>query len=421
MIIINNIEELRKITNDYNEVYIYGAGFLGKCAVEIFKERLNRTIEGFIVTEKHDEHSINGIQVLDIDEATNLFEKSESIVLICANKKNQLQIIGQLKRRSIYSYGVIDEGLILVEEPKLLYTGYDNLNGPIVLTYHRICDYKENFWKLAIDPSEFEKQIIILKEKYKIVPLEECLNSKDSNTISITFDDGYYDNYVFAVPILTKYSIPATFYISTYNINNKRWFWWDVLAHCTLYDYGARSIKYKGILYDLDNPINRQKCCMSIHADLKKMSADNREDILSKLFRFENYDYFPFNRTMTESEIKEIASNSLFEIGSHTKSHISLEYMRGADAFREIIDANDCLEEITGTTVRSFSYPYGDVGDSSIINNLSFETARTCKIGRVFDKVNPLFLPSVPIFPDTDITHLEMIVAKETYLRGVIL
>lgn len=67
----------------------------------------------------------------------------------------------------------------------------------------------------------FEKQLKYLqKNNFTILKLSELferLNSGKpiSNCVCLTFDDGYKDNVDFAYPLLKKYKIPATIFVST--------------------------------------------------------------------------------------------------------------------------------------------------------------------------------------------------------------
>ncbi|MBU2590563.1 MAG: polysaccharide deacetylase family protein [Nitrospinae bacterium] len=74
----------------------------------------------------------------------------------------------------------------------------------------------------------FEWQMKYLKKRYTILSLDELLAYIDGKVkldrpgVAITFDDGWFDNFVYAYPILKKYNIKATIFVSTGNIWDKR-------------------------------------------------------------------------------------------------------------------------------------------------------------------------------------------------------
>src|SRR3989338_10191242 len=82
----------------------------------------------------------------------------------------------------------------------------------------------------------FEEMIRHLKKEYNIISLEKAidlLKSKDDipeNTVVITFDDGYRDNYINAFPILKKYQVPATIFITAGVINNGDTLWYSAVV-----------------------------------------------------------------------------------------------------------------------------------------------------------------------------------------------
>lgn len=91
-------------------------------------------------------------------------------------------------------------------------------NKASILMYHSVGD---NGLFFTVKTSEFEKQLKFLKAKgYKCLKLSELLEKKNNGEslhkcVSITFDDGYVDNLEVALPLLEKYSIPATLFVVT--------------------------------------------------------------------------------------------------------------------------------------------------------------------------------------------------------------
>lgn len=89
-----------------------------------------------------------------------------------------------------------------------------------ILMYHSISPQATKKTMLAVSPQSFERQMRFLKDRhYNVIPLEEAVRLiKDKKsipykTVVITFDDGYKDNYTYALPILKKYRLPATAFI----------------------------------------------------------------------------------------------------------------------------------------------------------------------------------------------------------------
>lgn len=87
-----------------------------------------------------------------------------------------------------------------------------------ILMYHSI-GVNNKF--STVTPKKFEDQLKYLKEKgYTIIPLEEMIariQKKKSiyKCISITFDDGFEDFYLTVFPLLRKYEIPASLFVTT--------------------------------------------------------------------------------------------------------------------------------------------------------------------------------------------------------------
>lgn len=89
-----------------------------------------------------------------------------------------------------------------------------------ILMYHSVCPEAAKENKLNITTRAFEKQMRFLKKhRYNVITVEELaglLLAKKKippKTVAITFDDGYRDNYLYALPILKKYGLRATVFI----------------------------------------------------------------------------------------------------------------------------------------------------------------------------------------------------------------
>src|SRR4029453_18503244 len=74
---------------------------------------------------------------------------------------------------------------------------------------------------ISVTPERFERQVAFLARRFDLVDLDAALARARRGggrggrrpPVVITFDDGYRDNAVHAVPILARHGVPATFYV----------------------------------------------------------------------------------------------------------------------------------------------------------------------------------------------------------------
>lgn len=92
-----------------------------------------------------------------------------------------------------------------------------------VLMYHAV---NMSGWKHAIEPKVFETQIAWLSKHREVVPLTDVVSYVRGDrlltrsAVAVTFDDGYEDFLEVAVPILEKYKVPATLFLTTDLVHN---------------------------------------------------------------------------------------------------------------------------------------------------------------------------------------------------------
>lgn len=122
-----------------------------------------------------------------------------------------------------------------------------------VLMYHSIDD-NDKATKLSVSPETFARQMEFLhRNKYNVVGLDEAVSylrerkKIPSKTVAITFDDGYYNNYKYAYPVLKRYNIPATVFIIVNKIGQPGWLGWRELKEMSdsgLITVGSHTISH---------------------------------------------------------------------------------------------------------------------------------------------------------------------------------
>ncbi|MEN6433546.1 MAG: polysaccharide deacetylase family protein [Smithella sp.] len=104
-----------------------------------------------------------------------------------------------------------------------------NKNVPILM-YHSVSDEKEKlhpYYHVNTSPAVFYAHMLYLHENnYSVInlqDLEKSFDTRDSSKyVVITFDDGFRDFYTNAFPILREYRFPATVFLPTDFIGNKK-------------------------------------------------------------------------------------------------------------------------------------------------------------------------------------------------------
>ena len=89
----------------------------------------------------------------------------------------------------------------------------------VVVTFHRVNDWMEEDG-ITCNSAKFEAFCEFFRRHFRVVPLSEqiagCREGRGTGgTLSITFDDGYRDNFEVVAPILRRLGLPAAFFVAT--------------------------------------------------------------------------------------------------------------------------------------------------------------------------------------------------------------
>ena len=301
-----------------------------------------------------------------------------------------------------------------------------------ILAYHRVADIEFDPQLLAVAPQHFAEQLEVLCENYQPMSLVDFVSNLKRGTlprraVALTFDDGYADNLFNAKPLLEKYSVPATAFITAGHVGHEREFWWDQLAHVLLepgelpeeieLDVGGNPRRGKlserthyteeeymrlrswnvGLA---DNPTPRHDGYRLLCKLFKTMDTETRNANIERLFPYEGYSRQarPTHRTLSESELKDLAKDGLVEVGAHTITHPLLSGLSVQHQREEIRLSKRMLEDMIGRRVVSFAYPFG-TDDSytadtvAIVREEGFSQACSNFSGRIWRLTDRYQLP----------------------------
>ena len=108
--------------------------------------------------------------------------------------------------------------LIIIAILVILLLAFNKSAVPVFL-YHQVNPISSN-----VSPEIFEEHLKIIKKyNMKTITISEYYNNNiDKNSMLLTFDDGYYDNFKYVFPLLKKYNMKATIFLNTLYIMDKR-------------------------------------------------------------------------------------------------------------------------------------------------------------------------------------------------------
>ncbi len=258
------------------------------------------------------------------------------------------------------------------------------MQGGLILCYHRINNDSHSYLQLLgkhfrIEDSEysriipstkvenFEKQMRYLSRFYHPVPLEDIVQhirngtSPPPKSVAITFDDGYRDNYDNAYPILKKYGIPATIFLTTGYIDTDEIPWWDKVYYVLSQAKEGEPLSTELPRAKFNEPFNKKSIKRVIQM-LKQLEEKEKKSIIAELTDQRDLkvnDFAEKNLMLSWEEVREMSNNGI-SFGAHTLTHPLLPRVPSDQARDEIYISKDIIEQQIGKSVNIFAYPGGD-------------------------------------------------------------
>lgn len=246
---------------------------------------------------------------------------------------------------------------------------------PKFFMFHRFTNVRRDSGS-AMSAESFEKQLQVLKNgPWKVVALRDYLQIHREKQkmppylVVLTIDDGYLDFYDVAYPLLLKYNLPATFFVTTKFVEGKFWLWHDRI-HYILENTMEKEFSF--VLGEQERSFSL--VTNSDRSDIWKVFSDyciqvRNEDKWETLSRLEKtlkvtLPESPSNKYSAVSwqQLQEMAENNI-EIGSHTIHHPILSKIDSAQLEIEIALSKKIITEKLNIPVQSFCYPNGQKND----------------------------------------------------------
>lgn len=212
--------------------------------------------------------------------------------------------------------------------------------------YHVVSDTEKLHYKNLYpvkSVKEFKEDLDSLLTHFSPISLNELLELVQSGKKSkkkvfhLTFDDGLEELYSVVAPILKEKNIPATFFINTDFLDNKKLFY-----------------RFKASLLT-------EKFAASGMLDLA-YGHENDIDVLAETLGYDFNEYLETEQPYLTSKQLQSLINDGFTIGGHSKNHPLYRGISEEDQVIQTLTSVDYLVEQFELTYKVFSFPFTDEG-----------------------------------------------------------
>ncbi len=298
----------------------------------------------------------------------------------------------------------------------------------VVFTLHSLNAHpKREFdpnYLLDITPEFLEKSIqIIHQHGFDCVSLDEALirlaDPQAKKFVALTFDDGYRSVRDYALPILAKYNVPSTLFVTSSFAEGTGELWWlqleYILRHAeeiTVTFNGQRQI------LPLHTHALKKQAWKRLYWRLRTLDEPFMRAAIAQLARKNNITLPNFAKElcMTWDELRDVARDPLVTIGAHTVNHYMLAKWPESIAREELEHSANHIKNELGVFPRHLAYPVGDCTSAhrrefALAKEVGFAAAWTTRPGHLFSENlnHPTALPRLSLNGNyQDPRYLEM-------------
>jgi len=297
-----------------------------------------------------------------------------------------------------------------------------------ILCYHGIGE-SGNPLGVVLTRELFERQMRFLRENYRVVSMEEACRelrggAKSEPAVAITFDDGYSSAYTIAFPVLQKYRLPATVYLTIESVETGQIAWYDrVFLAMALAPSGELHLDLLGrCRFLLNSPEERLRAALEVVALLRTLPNSQRRRCCALL---ENQISLPQDalseRVLTWEQIHAMQQAGI-SFGSHTLTHPVVSQLAPQELEQELGSSKSLLEQKLGAPVLDFAFPFGKASDCSsaaldVLARCGYRSAATTVPGVNTPQVNPFELRRLQVGFDGSLARFAFDLCR-AFLRG---
>jgi peptidoglycan/xylan/chitin deacetylase (PgdA/CDA1 family) len=241
-----------------------------------------------------------------------------------------------------------------------------------IVTYHHIDETRPDapFDPEVADasPAQFRRQLESLVRYCTPITIGELIRAVDGealppNPVMVTFDDGYRTCHDVALPILKSVGVPATFFVSTSFVSERRLYWWERIAIIVARGTRDRARVPYPALRDLErrDPKLRAQLVAMIK-NTPNLDIDRFLDELSTGFGVEwsreREARYADELIMSWDQVRALEAAGM-DVESHGRRHRVLQTLDDRELTDELTGSKVELEAQLGRPIRAVAYPVG--------------------------------------------------------------
>jgi peptidoglycan/xylan/chitin deacetylase (PgdA/CDA1 family) len=228
---------------------------------------------------------------------------------------------------------------------------------------------------MYVTAETFAMQMLWLKRYFSVISFAELLRlwsegawSSERRYCVLTFDDGWLDNYTYALPVLKRNALPATVFLPTAFVGTDRWFWPEQVAwlwrHTTSQSEEKRSKTVDVLQKEFSWLGGLGTSPTTAHVDRLvercKSQAQEEIDALISAWGRQLEVVLPRDRQVINWEEAREMSAAGVSFGSHSATHRLLTRLAPEEVRLEVEMSWKALKEKAVAAVPVFCYPNGD-------------------------------------------------------------
>lgn len=244
-----------------------------------------------------------------------------------------------------------------------------------IFLFHGVVTFCEwpvrNYTRKHLPQSEFERFCQAFSEWGHPLSLDDVPRIWNSPSefvpysFAISFDDGFANNYTVACPLLERFHLPATFYVTTSFLNSYQPSWIDAIEIAIENTkHRVVDIDFLGERIPIRTILEKRRLLDTLRTHIKTSPSINPLEASTKICQsldvnISSYLDEELDRKLTNREVADISNHRLFNVGGHSHTHRVLSFLSKEDLDYEVSTSIETLNSITGRTMTHYSYPEG--------------------------------------------------------------